>query len=283
MLNVIVPWLEKTKTRRLCCAGGCFLNVKFNQVLWYRKILVTQWIYPNPGDAGLAAGAALQAYFSSYPSTPQRRLNDVYLGPAFNDSQIEQLLNQRGLRFRRVENIAHETAKYLEKNLVVGWFQGRMESGPRALGNRSILMSPLKAENKDIINSKVKFREQFRPFCPSMLYEKADDYLIDAREECFMVTSFDVRPEKKEKIPAVVHVDGTARPQMVKKDVNPLYYELITEFGKLTGEYVILNTSFNVKGEPIVCTPIEAIRCFYSTGLDVLVFNNYIVKKPCIE
>jgi len=144
-------------------------------------------------------------------------------------------------------------------------------------------MSPLKAENKDIINAKVKYREAFRPFCPSMLYEYASDYLVDSREEQFMVTSFAVKEDMKGRIPAVVHKDGTARPQMVKRELNKLYYDLIMEFGKMTGEYAILNTSFNVKGEPIVCHPREAIRCFFDTGLDVLVIGNFIIEKPALE
>jgi len=140
-------------------------------------------------------------------------------------------------------------------------------------------MSPLKAENKDIINSKVKFREAFRPFCPSLLYEYKDVYLDDNREELFMITSFNVKNEKKYKIPAVVHVDGTVRPQMVKKEINPLYWELINNFGKLTGEYIVLNTSFNVKGEPIINTPQEAIRCFFDSGLDAIFLGNYLLEK----
>lgn len=282
MFNVILPWLRKTGTRHLCCAGGCFLNVKFNQQLWYKGVLDTQWIYPNPSDAGLAVGAALNAYFELRQGEPQRKIGSLYFGPEFDNEGIRNLLDERGLAYRFAQDVSKETAAYLARNLVVGWFQGRMESGPRALGNRSILMSPLRGGNKDIINSKIKYREAFRPFCPSILYEKADEYLQGAREECFMVTSFVAKADKRDKIPAVIHVDGTARPQMVKKDINPRFYDLITEFGKLTGEYAILNTSFNVKGEPIVCTPLDALKCFYSTGLDILVLGDYIIEKPNI-
>jgi len=137
--------------------------------------------------------------------------------------------------------------------------------------------------NKDLINAKVKYREMFRPFCPSMLHELRDEYLIDSRDEEYMVTSFEVHDQKKDKIPAVVHEDGTARPQLVKKDVEPLYHSLIEAFYKLTGEGVVLNTSFNVRGEPVVCEPREAIRCFYDTGLDVLVLGNYIITKPALD
>jgi carbamoyltransferase len=155
-----------------------------------------------------------------------------------------------------------------------------MEAGPRALGNRSILMIPLRPENKDVINACVKYREAFRPFAPAMLFESINDYLVKGREEPYMITSFDVKPEKQSKIPAVVHVDGTSRPQTVRREVNPRYYDLIKTFGKLTGESVILNTSFNVKGEPIICHPREAVRCYFDTGLDILVLGDFILKKP---
>lgn len=281
--NLIVPWIEKENAFHLCCAGGFFLNVKFNQKLWHTGKLKTQWIYPDCGDSGLPMGAALDAWFSVNKESSISRLEHLYFGPEFSNEEIKMLLDDRGLSYRYAKNPAEDAALYLSRNMVIGWFQGRMESGPRALGNRSILMSPLRPENKDIINAKVKYREKFRPFCPSLLYEKRDDYLINARDECFMVTSFEIKHEKKAKIPAVVHVDGTARPQMIKKEVNPLYYQLIEEFEKITGEAIILNTSFNIRGEPIVCHPREAIRCFYDTGLDVLVLGNFIVEKPSLK
>lgn len=282
-MNVLLPWLKKENTRHLCCAGGFFLNVKFNQKLWYTKELDTQWIYPNPGDAGLAVGAALFVSFDDNPDQTHERLENVYTGPEYSNEEIKQILDDRGLAYEEHADIETATAKELAKNHIVGWFQGRMEAGPRALGGRSILMSPLKPENKDVINARVKYREAFRPFCPSMLHESADTYLIDHREEDFMVTSFEVKPEKADKIPAVVHEDGTARPQMVKKHVHPRYHALIKAFGDITGETVILNTSFNVKGEPIINTPREALKCFIDTGLDVLVVGNFMLKKPNID
>jgi carbamoyltransferase len=278
--EIIPPWLKKLNTRHLCAAGGAFLNVKANQEIWYSGELDTQWIYPNPGDAGLAAGAALCVFYETHPKHKHQLLPDVYFGPEFSNEEIKRTLDERGLEYEYTDNPSLAAAEYLADNKIIGWFQGRMESGPRALGSRSILMSPLKEENKDIINRCVKYREAFRPFCPSMLYEKSAEYLINSRDERFMVTSFAVRKEKRNKIPAVVHVDGTARPQMVKKESNARYYELIKAFGDKTGEYIILNTSFNVKGEPIVCTPREAIRCFFDTGLDVLILGNYKIVKP---
>jgi carbamoyltransferase len=154
-----------------------------------------------------------------------------------------------------------------------------MESGPRALGNRSILMSPSKAENKDIINSRVKFREAFRPFCPSMPEEAAPEYIERPRPEPFMITSFDVKSAKAGRIPAVVHRDQTLRPQTVSKKINPRYWNLLSEFGKRTGAPVLLNTSFNIKGEPMICSPREAIRGFFDSGIDLLVMGNVVVEK----
>lgn len=281
--NLIVPWLQRENTRTLLCAGGFFLNVKFNQKLWYSGNVDLQWVYPNAGDSGTAIGAALYTYYANHPEEIAKKVQHLYRGPEFSNDEIETLLKERGLAYTFVENPSEVAAQYLSKNYVIGWFQGRMEAGPRALGNRSILMSPLKTENKDIINRKIKYREAFRPFAPAMSVEKMHDYLVNPREELFMTCSFDVVPEKREAIPAVVHVDGTARPQMVRRELNPRYYDLIMKFGELTGEYVVLNTSFNVKGEPIVCHPREAIKCFFDTGMDVLFLHNYIIEKPIME
>jgi len=277
--KLILPWLEKENTRHFCAAGGFFLNVKFNQKLWYTGKLDSHWTYPDPGDAGLALGAALSVYFEAHPEQPAEKLPHMYYGPEYSAAEIESLLKERKLEYEKPANVSEAAARYLAENKIIAWFQGRMEAGPRALGNRSILMSPLRPENKDLINACVKYREAFRPFAPAMLYEAVDDYLINAREEPYMITSFEVKPEKQEKIPAVVHVDGTSRPQTVRRETNPRYYDLIKSFGELTGENVILNTSFNVKGEPIICHPREAIKCFFDTGLDVLVLGDFILKK----
>jgi len=280
--NIILPWLQKEKTRHLICAGGFFLNVKFNQNLWYREVLDTQWIYPNPGDAGLAVGAALYADYQSFPQRQHEQLGNLYFGPEYSNEEIKKILDDRGIDYSHHENIEEVTAKYLAQNLVVGWFQGRMEAGPRALGNRSILMSPLDPANKDRINAKVKYREKFRPFCPSIADEMYETYLVNPRDELFMVSSFEAKVGMRERIPAVIHEDNSARPQRVKQAINTRYHKLITEFGRLTGESILLNTSFNIKGEPIVCNPREAIKCFYDTGLDLLVLGNYLIKKKNI-
>lgn len=277
--EIIYPWLKKEGTRKLCCAGGFFLNVKFNQRVWYSGNVDEHWIFPNPGDSGTAAGAALYVYYTNNQQKKPVRLKSLYLGPEYSDEEIKKLLDHRKLSYEYCPDIVERAAKILAQNYIIGWFQGRMESGPRALGHRSILMSPLKAENKDTINACVKYREAFRPFTPSIIAEKLPEYLIDSRDEPFMITSFGVVPEKKAKIPAVVHIDGTARPQAVHRDINPLYYDLIKKFGGITGESVILNTSFNVKGEPIVCNPRDAIKCFMDTGLDYLFLGKYLLKK----
>lgn len=279
-MNFIFGWAKKMKIKNIACAGGIFLNVKLNQHIWNSRkdIIEEQHIYPNPGDSGLAVGAALLEYYR-HNVFEGSNLNNLYFGPEYSNEEIEKILKIRKLSYKYIDNPSEKAALLLSENKIIAWFQGRMESGPRALGNRSILMSPLKAENKEVINAWVKFREGFRPFCPSLLWEKRNEYLRDCRDEFFMITSFDVVEEKRNSIPAVVHVDGTVRPQMVKKEINPKYWELINEFGKITGEYIILNTSFNVMGEPIVNNPKEAIKCFFDSGIDAIFIGNYFLEK----
>lgn len=278
VLLFVLPWLEKENTDILATAGGVFLNVKLNQRLWMSGKIKKHYPYPNAGDSGLAVGAAL--YVATQNNLLQEKINTLlYTGPEFDNEEIEQILKLRGIKYRKSSDIALEMAQILANNKIVGWFQGRMESGPRALGNRSILMSPKKSENKDIINALVKFREAFRPFCPSLIEEAKEKYLVNARSEKYMITSFDCHPERKSELPAVVHVDGTLRPQTVSQADNPKYHRLISEFGKITGTPVLLNSSFNVRGEPIVCTPNEAIRCFYDNGIDALALGDFIIEK----
>ncbi len=277
--EIIFPWLDKENTKKLSCSGGVFLNVKLNQKLWESGKIDKHHIYPNSGDSGLASGAALYAYYEKNPNSKINAIEDLYWGPEYNNKEIEEVLNLRNIKFKKIDNIEEFAAKKLADDKIVAWFQGRMESGPRALGNRSILMSANKSENKDIINAKVKFREAFRPFCPSILWEKKDEYLEKSRDEFFMITSFTCQESKRDKALAVVHEDNTMRPQTVKKGFNEKYWNLINEFGKLTGEYILLNTSFNIMGEPITNHPREAIRCFYDNGIDYLILGNYVLKK----
>ena len=281
IMNLVFGWVKKTGIKKVAFSGGVMLNVKLNQRIWNNRAecgITEQHIYPNPGDSGLAVGAALLEYYK-HNDFNGYELTNLYGGPEYSNELIESMLKIRKLKYHYAENPSKKAAELLADNKIVAWFQGRMESGPRALGNRSILMSPLKAENKDIINKWVKFREGFRPFCPSLTYEARDTYLKDSRDEFFMITSFDIKDEKREAIPAVVHVDGTVRPQMVKKETNPMYWELINEFGKLTGESILLNSSFNVMGEPIINHPKEAIKCFFDSGIDALFMGNYYLTK----
>jgi carbamoyltransferase len=283
VLGIVKHWTEARKLRRLACAGGVFLNVKLNQRIREEAGLDEHWVFPDAGDSGLAVGAALYAWHTrGQPGEPQR-LEHLYYGPAFSDAVVREILDARNLPYRETANPSHAAAQMLAEGKIVAWFQGRMESGPRALGNRSILMSPTDAANKDIINTRVKLREKFRPFCPSILFERKDDYLLGGREENFMITAFNVAPSKRESIPAVVHVDGTLRPQTVKQQTNPRYHRLIERFGELTGEYAVLNTSFNIKGEPIVCHPRDAIRCFFDTGIDALIIGSFVLEKRQVE
>ena len=276
---LVLPWLEKENVDAISCAGGTFLNVKLNQRLWETGRLSRQHVYPNAGDAGLAAGAALHVHFQAHPQQPIPTLEHMFFGPEYADDETELCLQVRRLQYRRVDDPADEAARLLAEGGIVGWFQGRLESGPRALGHRSILMSARDRRNCDVLNARVKFRESFRPYCPSMLDESRDVYLNGARAEEFMTTSFRASAAASTRVPAAVHVDGTMRPQMVRRDVNPLFWDLLKRLDDLTGESLVLNTSFNIAGEPLVNTPSDAIRCYFDSGLDALVMNRYVLTK----
>ena len=205
---------------------------------------------------------------------------DAYLGPAFSDEEIETYLVGRNVKFRKCsrEELLRTTARLISDQKVVGWFQGRMEFGPRALGSRSILADARNPENKDIVNLKIKFRESFRPFAPAVLLEHASEYFDLDRPSPYMLLVAQVRPDRRV-IPSVTHVDRSARIQTVKREDNPLFYDLISAFYKLTGVAVIINTSFNVRGEPIVCTPDDAFMCFMRTQMDHLAMGSYLLDK----
>jgi len=279
LAQVIFPWMEKENTRILCCAGGVFLNVKLNQRVWYSGKVDKHFVYPNAGDSGLAHGAALWVANNLGDASNKHTPLHLYSGPEFSDEQVITLLKARGIPFRVNDSIEEYAAEALANDRIIAWVQGRMESGPRALGNRSILMSPAKAENKDLINSRVKFRQAFRPFCPSMIEEVAGEYYERARSEPFMITSFEVNPAKADRLPAVVHRDQTLRRQNENREINPRYWKLLSEFGRRSGDPVLLNTSLNIKGEPMICSPREAIRGFFDSGIDLLVMGNILVEK----
>ncbi len=209
-----------------------------------------------------------------------KKLDHVYYGPEYSDEEIEHILKEAKVKYEKISDPAGEAAELIAKDKIIGWFQGRMEAGPRALGNRSILANPSKAEMVDKINYFVKHREPWRPFCPSMLDKAKKRYMKKPYASPFMILAFNTTEKAHDEIPAVLHkADKSMRPQTVTKDANPLYYKLIREFEKITGIPVVLNTSFNVAGEPIVCSPKDALGTFFKSGMDYLVMGNYLVRK----
>ena len=274
----LVEWgVERTGLSKVTIGGGVGLNVKMNSRIFELPSVSDVWANPLCNDGGAAVGAALVAEFSERGTLPKKL---VRLDHGFEETDIEPILRRSKLDYTRSETIARDTAALIAEGKIVGWFQGRMEAGPRALGHRSILADPRNVESRDKVNSIIKFREYWRPFCPSMLAERADEYLEYYTDAPFMIIAFRATDKLKSLAPAIVHIDGTARVQLVDKEVDPLYHILISEFERLSGVGVLLNTSFNVKGEPLVCTLQDAIRTFFSTGLDVLVAGDYIVHKP---
>lgn len=271
--------LRRTGLRNLCLAGGVAMNSKANGKILSSGIVDGIFVQPAATDDGTAFGAALAGHRMAGGAAAPCRLEEVYLGPEYAESEIEAFLRTCKITFTRPADIAGETAALLAAGKIVGWFQGRMEFGPRALGNRSILADPRDPAMKDRVNAVVKFREGWRPFAPSALAEKAEEYFIGCRDSPFMILTFPVREDKKSAIPAVTHADGSARVQTVKKEVNPLYHALISRFERLTGVPVVMNTSFNLREEPIVCAPKDAIRTFYSSGLDVLCIGPFLIAK----
>jgi carbamoyltransferase len=236
-------------------------------------------VQPAASDDGVALGAALAPYTDNGGRLPNKAMRHAYFGPAFDDAAIETALRTYKLRYTRVDDPAAAAAELLASGKILGWFQGRMEFGPRALGNRSILADPRDPEMTAKVNNAVKFREWWRPFAPSLKKEAAEEFLESATDSPFMILTAQVRAGKRRVIPAVTHVDGSARPQTVEKEVNPLYWRLIDEFGKLTGVPMLMNTSFNLRGEAIVHTPTDAVRTFFSSGMDALVIGGFLVQK----
>ncbi|MDA3790820.1 MAG: hypothetical protein PF503_20290 [Desulfobacula sp.] len=279
--NLVQHWMELKGIENLCVSGGVFLNILLNRKLANLSECKELYITPEPGDSGLALGAALTALSQFNSDTLPEKLETIYLGPEYSNDEIHQFLKKQKLDYENLDDepLLKKVANYLANHKCVGWFQGRMEMGPRALGNRSILMRSSRLENKDYVNRNVKFRESFRPFCPTLLEEDRDQYLAQDEEGKYMVLAFESLGNVLEKFPAVAHVDNLIRPQILSRQDNPLYYRLIESFKEFTGESILLNTSFNIKGEPIVCTPADAVRCFYSSGMDVLVMGNFLLKK----
>jgi len=290
VFHVLRGLSARTRQPRLCLAGGCALNSVANGKIRAETPFREVYVQPAAGDDGTALGAAFHVW-SQLPGGSRRFLMDhAYWGPAFGPAAVRRALDalrpelaRQGMHVTELvddEALCRFTAERLVEGQVVGWFQGRMEWGARALGNRSILADPRRADMREIINAKIKLREAFRPFAPSILEEALDEYFVGATADPFMMHVYPVRPDKRAVIPAVVHVDGSGRLQTVRRDANPLYWQLLRAFGTLTGVPVLLNTSFN-ENEPIVLTPAEALDCFLRSGMDALALGRTVlVKRP---
>jgi len=277
----LADWLHaKTGAENLVMAGGVALNCVMNTRLRDQGPFTRIWVQPAANDAGTAIGAALWIdNKASGGETHREVMTHAYLGPAYADGPIEELLRWAKLPYRQVDDVADAAAAILAQDKIIGWFQGRMEFGPRALGGRSILASPLSPGMQARLND-LKDREDFRPVAPAVLESEADQWFQGADVSPFMLFVHDVQPEKAAQIPAVRHVDGTARIQTVSRAQHSLYHDLLVAFAARTGVPVLVNTSFNTRGEPIVCTPHDALASFWSTPLDALVIGSFVVEKP---
>jgi carbamoyltransferase len=272
---------ERYGLENLCIAGGVGLNCVGNWKILKQTPIKRLWIQPAAGDDGGAIGAAVYVSNTLMGVPRKYEMKHAYLGPSFTDAEIAAALEKLGVEAKPLarEEMLRRTAKLIAENRVVGWFQGRMEFGPRALGARSILANPTHPQIKDIINSKIKFRERFRPFAPSVLRDKVSTY-FDMDMDCkFMLLVPEVLPSKRALLPGITHADGTGRVQTVAREDSPLYHDLIAEFEKLTGVPIVVNTSFNVRGEPIVCTPEDAYDTFMKTGMDALAIGSFVLEK----
>jgi carbamoyltransferase len=280
-LEMIRRLHEATKTPRLVMAGGVALNCVLNGKIPVETPFEEVWVQPASNDAGTALGAALWARHHDLERPRTWTMDHTYFGPGYEDADHKKALEDSGLEYRSLADVElfDHVAQRLDEGAVVGWFQGRMEFGPRALGNRSIVCDSRRHDMKDILNARIKHREPFRPFAPSVLADKTGDWFEQDHPSPYMLMAYNVRPEKRSVIPAVTHEDGTGRLQTVTRDSNVRYYDLIKAFEKRTGVPVVLNTSFN-ENEPICCTPEEAVRCFKRTHMDTLVLGNYVSEKP---
>ncbi len=275
----IAGWLhETTGSDNLVMAGGVALNCVMNSRIRDAGPFKHIWVQPAAGDAGTALGAALWVDSNERGGRSSYRMEQPFLGPEFSEQEIEDFLRWSKVAYRRSENVAEEAADLLAQNKVIGWFQGRMEFGPRALGARSILASPIPEDMQDRLNE-IKDREDFRPVAPVVLEEEAANWFENADYSPFMLFVYNVRDDRKEKIPAVRHVDGTARIQTINRAQNAPYYDLLKAFQQRTGVPVLVNTSFNTRGEPIVCTPRDALECYWTSPLDALVIGPFILEK----
>jgi len=289
MAQLLQHLQQKTGEKKLVLAGGCALNSAFNGQIKPRTAFENIFIPSAPADDGTALGAAWLALVQDSPGHNPMRVNadplTPYLGSSISNASIERFCQyQRGLTVQYLpDSICEETAQRLSQGQLIGWVQGRAEFGPRALGNRSILADPRSAQMKDKINQHIKFRESFRPFAPSVLHEHAEDFFMDYQESPYMDKTLRIKPSRQQSIAAVCHVDGSARLQTVKAGWNPKFYHLIECFYQHTGIPMVLNTSFNIMGKPLVHTLEDALAVFMTSGLDAIVINDYLITKPCDE
>lgn len=276
----LTDWLQKeTGEQNLCMAGGVALNCVANARIRDKGAFQNIWIQPASGDDGTALGAALWVDAQERKATKRDFVMEhCYWGPEYTDDEIERWLKLWKVPYRKLNNIAEETADILMQDKIIGWYQGRMEFGPRALGSRSILASPISPAMQQRLNE-VKDREDFRPVAPVVLEEEAGNWFENASYSPFMLFIYDVKPEKADQIPAVRHTDGTARIQTVNERQHKNYYDLLKAFQRKTGVPVLVNTSFNTLGKPIVCTPRDAVECFWSSPFDALVIGSFVIEK----
>jgi len=270
---------KRTSMKNIVISGGAALNCVANGNVLERTPFSEIFVPPVPDDSGGALGAAYYLYNHVMGAERDFVLTSNYYGPGFSNQEIADFLIKSGAQFTKLDDSSKKAAQLIADGNIIGWFQGRLEYGDRALGNRSILADPRDPDMKRKVNATIKYREDFRPFAPSILLEKINEYFENAVSTPFMEKASRIRPEKHKLIPAVTHVDGTGRLQTVSQDQNCLYWNLIDEFRKITGIPIVLNTSFNLRGEPIVCTPKDALRTFFTSGLDALILGDCLIKK----
>jgi carbamoyltransferase len=284
-LGMLKKLAERSRSKALCLAGGVAFNCVANGKIFDKTGFEQVYVHPAAGDGGLAVGAAYYIWHQVLGKARSFVMDHAYWGPEYSRDDVRRAIDANGLEKNgcRVEELAENiliprTAEIVADGKILGWFQGRAEWGPRALGNRSIVADPRRREMKEILNRRIKHREIFRPFAPSVLVESTGDWFEKSHPSPFMTLAYAVRPEKRDKIPAPTHVDGTGRLQTVTREANPRYWSLIKSFEQLTGVPVVLNTSFN-DNEPIVCRPEEALDCFQRTQMDALVLGDFLITR----
>ena len=279
VMKILIDWKSRTNQKNLCLSGGVALNCSMNGKIVKSGLFEQVFVFPASGDDGGAFGAAAYIHYGKLKLPRKAVLSSALMGPSFDDKEILKELEMSKNKYQYLEAPEQEAARLIADGNIVGWYQGKMEFGPRALGSRSILADPTRPDMKRLINKYVKHREEFRPFAPSVKKESQKKYFNMSFDSPFMTFVVDVKEEAKRILPAITHVDGTARVHTVERGTDQLYWKLLDEFEKIKGVPVVLNTSFNIMGEPIVNTPREALRCFFATGMDALIVGRYLIKK----